>query len=220
MKIAFDPDIAFPRIAEAVAPYPKAGLSQLMDEGHTTAFEQLVACIISIRTLDETMLPVARRLFEAAPTPQAISELSLERLESLIYGCGFHNNKAAQIRTIARQVVTEHNGVLPCDLDVLLSLRGVGPKCAHLVLSIACNQPYIGVDIHVHRITNRWKPFHAKTPEQTLKRLEDWLPKKYWIDINRLLVPFGKHICTGKLPRCSTCPVLEMCRQVGVERHR
>jgi endonuclease-3 len=220
MKEKFNPEIAFERIAEAVAPYPKAGLSQLMDEGHTTAFEQLVACIISIRTLDETMLPIARRLFEVASTPQAMSHLAPEAIESLIYGCGFHRNKAIQIHAIARQVVDEHNNVLPCDLDVLLSLRGVGPKCAHLVLSIACNQPFIGVDIHVHRISNRWKPFHAKTPEQTLKLLEEWLPEEYWIDINRLLVPFGKHICTGRLPKCSTCPILEMCQQIGVDKNR
>jgi endonuclease-3 len=149
-----------------------------------------------------------------------MSELSPEAIEALIYGCGFHKNKAIQIHAIAEQVVNEHNSVLPCDLDVLISLRGVGPKCANLVLSIACNQPYIGVDIHVHRITNRWKPFHSNTPEQTLKKLEEWLPREYWIDINRLLVPFGKHICTGKLPKCSTCPVLDMCQQVGVLKHR
>src|SRR4028119_2476490 len=133
MKIPFDPNIAFPRIAEAIAPYPQAGLSQLMDEGHTTAFEQLVACIISIRTLDETMLPIARRLFEVASTPQGMSALSPEAIETLIYGCGFHKNKAIQIHAIAEQVAKEHNCILPCDLDVLLSLRGVGPKCANLV---------------------------------------------------------------------------------------
>ncbi|HEY0073135.1 MAG TPA: endonuclease III [Abditibacteriaceae bacterium] len=220
MKKTFDADIAFPRIAAAVAPFPKAGLGQLMDEGHTTAFEQLVACIISIRTLDEIMLPTARRLFQVAQTPQSVSELSPETIENLIYGCGFHKVKAGQIHTIAKQVVNAHNGILPCDRDVLLSLNGVGPKCAHLVLSIACNQNYIGVDTHVHRITNRWQPFGAKTPEATLKILQEWLPKKHWSEINRLLVPFGKHICTPTKPKCSTCPVLEMCEQVGVEKHR
>jgi endonuclease-3 len=220
MKVPFDPAIAFPRIAKAVEPYPKAGLSQLMDEGYTTAFEQLVACIISIRTLDEIMLPTARRLFEVARTPQAISDMSPEEVETIIYGCGFHKNKSSQIHAIAKQVTAEHDGILPCKLDVLLSLRGVGPKCAHLVLSIACNQAYIGVDTHVHRITNRWKPFHAKTPDATLKVLEEWLPREYWSDINRLLVPFGKNICTPRLPKCSTCPILEMCEQVGIEKHR
>lgn len=88
------------------------------------------------------------------------------------------------------------------------------------MLGIACGQAYIGVDIHVHRVTNRWGYVHARTPEATMAQLEQHLPKRYWVEINRLLVPFGKHICTGMLPHCSICPVLEMCRQVGVTRHR
>lgn len=220
MKIPFDPATAFPLIEAAVAPFPKAGLHQLMEEGHTSAFEQLAACIISIRTLDEVMLPVARRLFAAAPTPQAISELSVEAVEALIAGCGFARGKAAQIRAIAHKVVEEHNGVLPCERDVLLALHGVGPKCANLVLNIACHHRYLGVDSHVHRITNRWGYIAAKTPEKTLAALEGKLPQEYWDDVNRLLVPFGKNICTPTSPRCSICPLLEMCQQVGVEKHR
>ena len=76
------------------------------------------------------------------------------------------------------------------------------------------------MDIHVHRVTNRWGYVQAKTPESTLAVLEQKLPKQWWIELNSLLVPFGKHICTGSLPHCSTCPVLKMCKQVGVARHR
>ena len=103
---------------------------------------------------------------------------------------------------------------------VLLGLRGVGPKCANLVLGIACGQARIGVDVHVHRVTNRWGYVSASTPEKTMVELESRLPEEYWVEINRLLVPFGKHVCTGRLPKCSTCPVLDMCRQVGVTEHR
>jgi endonuclease-3 len=88
------------------------------------------------------------------------------------------------------------------------------------VLGIACGQPFISVDIHVHRVTNRWGYVKASTPEKTMLALEAKFPPEHWIDINRLLVPFGKHICTGTLPKCSTCPVLEMCQQVGVKAHR
>ena len=111
----------------------------------------------------------------------------------------------------------DYDGNLPCDSEILLSFPGVGPKCAHLVLGIACGQPSISVDIHVHRVTNRWGYVKASTPEKTMTALEAKLPREHWIDINRLLVPFGKHICTGERPRCSTCPVLDMCQQVGVE---
>ncbi|MFN3651170.1 MAG: endonuclease III domain-containing protein [Armatimonadota bacterium] len=207
-------------IRAAVEPFPKAALFELADEGHATAFEQLVACVLSIRTRDEVMLPTARRLFERARTPQELSALDVEEIDTLIRACSFHEAKAAQLREIAQRVVAEHGGELPCDREVLTGFRGVGPKCAHLVLGIACGQPYIGVDIHVHRVTNRWGYVSATSPERTMEALEARLPKEYWIEINRLLVPFGKQICTGTLPRCSTCPVEPMCRQVGVERHR
>jgi endonuclease-3 len=113
-----------------------------------------------------------------------------------------------------------HGGTLPCDAELMRSFRGVGPKCANLVLGIACHQPLIGVDVHVHRVTNRWGYVQGRTPEHTMRALEAILPQPYWIEINRLLVPFGKHICTGTLPRCSICPVLDMCQQVGVKSHR
>jgi endonuclease-3 len=105
-------------------------------------------------------------------------------------------------------------------VEVMMGFKGVGPKCAHLAAGVACGEKVISVDIHVHRVTNRWGYVQARTPEQTLAALEKVLPKRYWIEINRLLVPFGKHVCTGVPPKCSTCPVLSMCRQVGVTKHR
>lgn len=219
-KQAFDIGVAFERIKQAVQPWPKAALFQLADEGYTSVFEQLLACIISIRTYDEVTLPVSRTLFARARTPSSVSQLSWEELDALISPSTFHERKAQQILAIAQQVDTQFGGVLPGDRDVLLSFVGVGPKCANLVLGVACGTPVISVDIHVHRVTNRWGYVKASTPEKTLSALEATLPQAYWITINRLLVPFGKHICTGNRPKCSTCPVLDMCRQVGVEEHR
>lgn len=219
-KQLFDIEAAIPLIRDAVQPFPKAALFELADEGYTSAFEQLIACIISIRTRDETTLPLARRLFKAARTPAAVSNLSVAEIEALIRECTFPEPKARQIHAIACRVVSEYQGDLPCDATTLLSFAGVGPKCANLVLGIACNQPCISVDVHVHRVTNRWGFVQTRTPEKTMAALEVELPTQYWIEINRLLVPFGKHICTGNLPRCSTCPLLNMCQQVGVSTHR
>ncbi len=193
---------------------------ELAERGHRSVFEQLVGCIISIRTRDEVSLPVALELLEQASTPAAVAKLSVARIDALIRASTFHRGKAETIRAIAQRAVDEFDGKLPCDVDVLTSFKGVGPKCANLALGIACGQSRIGVDIHVHRVTNRWGVVSARSPEQTMLALEKILPKRYWIEINRLLVPFGKHICTGKLPKCSTCPVLEYCRQVGVTTHR
>lgn len=217
---AFDVDEALRRIEAAVQAFPKAALFELAQEGFDSAFEQLMACIVSIRTRDETTLVAARRLFALARTPAAVAALEVRALDEAIADSTYHEAKAWQMHAIARTVVEEHGGELPCDEAVLLGFRGVGPKCANLVLGIACGQPRIGVDIHVHRITNRWGYVQARTPELTLAVLQRELPRRWWVDINRLLVPFGKHVCTPALPRCSTCPVRDLCARVGVTKHR
>jgi endonuclease-3 len=219
-KRRFDMDEAVRLLRQATAPYPKAAMFQLYAEGYASVFEQLVACIISIRTRDETTLPVARGLFARARTPAEVAALSVREIDGLIGVCTFHEPKAKTIRDIARRAVAEHGGTLPCDEEVLLSFHGVGPKCANLVLGIACGRPGIGVDVHVHRVTNRWGYVQTATPEKTMAALQEKLPRQYWVEINALLVPFGKHVCTGVRPKCSTCPLLEMCRQVGVTSHR
>ena len=192
----------------------------LAEEGHRSVFHQLVACVLSIRTYDETSIECARALFRAAPTAAAIARLSEREIDRLIHPSTFHQAKAGQIRAIARRTAEEFDGELPCDAELLRSFRGVGPKCAHLALGVACGATLISVDIHVHRVTNRWGYVRTPTPEATMATLQEKLPRRYWIEINALLVPFGKHICTGTLPKCSTCPVLTWCRQVGVTKHR
>jgi endonuclease-3 len=214
--------VALPRIRRALRAESRAdaAMFELADRGHRSVFEQLVACILSIRTLDEVSLPVAVRLFERAGTPGAIAALSGRELDALIRASTFHEAKAVQILEIARRTRDEFGGQLPCDADVLTSFRGVGPKCAALALGIACGKARVAVDVHVHRVTNRWGVIATRTPEQSMVALEAVLPRRYRIEINRLLVPFGKHICTARLPQCTTCPVLDMCRQVGVKEYR
>lgn len=219
-KKPFDIDAAIEAIREAVKPYPKAAMFELAERGYATPFQQLVACILSIRTYDEVSLPAALHLFEKAADPASVAALTVEEIDERIRTVTFHEGKAPQIKAIAETVRDEHDGELPCSFDVLTGFKGVGPKCANLALGIACGEARISVDIHVHRVTNRWGYVSASTPEGTLAALEEVLPKRHWVQINALLVPFGKHICTGKLPKCSTCPVLDMCRQVGVTSHR
>jgi endonuclease-3 len=220
LKRPFDVGLALRRIRRAVRPLPKAAMFALAEGGHRSLFEQVVGCLISVRTRDEVSLPAALRLLRAAPTPADISRLDVPAIDRLIAAATFHEAKAAQIRELARRTAEEFGGRLPCDAAVLQSFRGVGPKCANLALGIACGEARISVDVHVHRVTNRWGYVHARTPEATMAALEAKLPRRYRVEINALLVPFGKHVCTGQLPRCSTCPVLDMCRQVGVTAHR
>lgn len=220
MKQPFDIQRAMEAIRQVVAPFPKAELFQLQEDGYGSPFEQLVACIISIRTLDEVMGPAARRLFARARTPETVSRLTPQEIDVLIAPAMYHERKSFQIQAIAQRIVEEFGGEMPCSEEVLLSFSGVGPKCANLVLGIACDQPRIGVDTHVHRITNRWGYVLTRMPEDTMVALEAKLPREYWVEINRLLVPFGKNICVARLPKCSLCPVLEMCQQRGVTEHR
>ncbi len=216
----FDVDLAVERLREAVRPLPKAAMFALADEGFDSLFEQIVACIISIRTYEEVTLPTARRLFAAARMPEQVARLDPDEIDRLIGTCTFHEPKSRQIHAIAVEAVERYGGQLPPDRAAILKLRGVGPKCAALALSIAGGQEWIGVDIHVHRVTNRWGFVQAKTPEDTMAALEKVLPRQYWVEINRLLVPFGKNVCTGTAPRCSACPLCDMCAKVGVTAHR
>jgi endonuclease-3 len=219
-KWLFDIDDMMDRIRAGVQGVPKAALFELAEEGFDSPFEQLLACMISIRTLDEVTVVVGRRLFARARTPQEILKLNAREIDNLIQPSRFHERKADQMLVIARRVMDEFGGEVPCDQQVLMSFDGIGLKCANLTLGIACGQPVVSADVHVHRITNRWGYVQASTPEKTSQALEEKLPTRYKVEINRLLVPFGKHICTGRLPRCSTCPVLVYCRQVGVTSHR
>jgi len=219
-KRPFDINEVVRRIRHEVKQFADAAMFDLADQGYATPFHQLAACVISIRTFDEVSLPAAIRLFKVAPTPEKVSRLSVARIANLIKPSTFYQTKAQNIRDMAKRVIDEFGGEMPCDFEVMTSFRGVGPKCANLTLGIACGATRISVDIHVHRVTSRWGYVRASTPEGTREALEKVLPRKYWVEINRLLVPFGKHVCTGRLPKCSTCPVLEYCRQVGVTAHR
>ena len=218
MKKVFDLAEMFHRIATAIQGFPKAAMFDLYERGYTTLFEQLLSCIISIRTLDETTIPLSLRLYEKARTPEQLLQLSPQELETLLIGSQYPGQKAYTMLGIAKAAVEIYGGVLPADFEKLTALKGVGPKCANLALGVATGKAAISVDVHVHRVVNRWGFVQSATPEKTMKALEEKVPQDQWIDVNRLLMPFGKHICKA-IPLCSSCPVLIYCRQVGVTKH-
>jgi endonuclease-3 len=220
LKKPFDIETVLRLIRKEVARYADAAMFDLRTRGFSTVFQQLVACIISIRTRDEVSLPAAVRLLEQAPDAASIARLTEKQIDALIATSTFHETKAKQIRAIASAAVKQFGGELPADADVLMSFHGVGPKCANLALGVSAGQERISVDVHVGRVTARWGYVNIGSADQIRLQLEKKLPRRYWIEINRLLVPFGKHVCTGSFPKCSTCPVLEYCRQVGVTAHR
>ena len=219
-KEPFDIDEVFRRLRLAVAGLAKAAMFDLRDRGFDSPFEQLVGSLISARTRDETTMAVCLRLFAVAKTPRAMAALDPATLAGLLHGASFPEPKARDLIELSRSIVEEHGGVVPDTVEGLTSFRGVGPKIAALTLAVGFDQPAIAVDVHVHRIVNRWGYVETTTPERTMAELAKILPERYWVEINERLVPFGKGVCTGVGPKCSTCPLLSMCRQVGVSSHR
>lgn len=183
-------------------------------------FHLLVSCVISLRTKDEVTHDASRRLFRLANTPAELATLDLEAIASAIYPAGFYNTKAGQLRRIGVLLVDEHGGEVPEDEAALLELPGVGRKTANLVLGLGFGIPAICVDTHVHRISNRLGLVATKNPDATEKALQSVLPKDLWIDINDLLVTFGQNRCHPTSPKCTDCPLDDLCPKIGVTRHR
>jgi endonuclease-3 len=183
-------------------------------------FQVLIACLLSLRTRDQTTAQASRRLFALAADPASMRRLPLRRIQSAIYPVGFYRTKAKQIRAICAQLLDQHGGRVPDSIDALLELPGVGRKTANLVVTVGYGKAGICVDIHVHRISNRWGYVRTKTPAETEATLREKLPARYWITYNDLLVPFGQTICQPVSPLCSQCPVVKYCDRVGVIRSR
>ncbi len=183
-------------------------------------FRVLVACLLSLRTQDRTTAAASSRLFSLAETPEALSSLAVETIEKTIYPVGFYRNKARILKNIAEDLVVNYGSRVPDTLDNLLKLKGVGRKTANLVISVGYNKPGICVDTHVHRITNRWGYICTRTPDETETVLRKKLPKRYWKQINSLLVMFGQNCCKPVSPLCSGCRINKYCARAGVTRSR
>jgi endonuclease-3 len=183
-------------------------------------YRLLVSCVISLRTKDEVTRDASARLLEIAPSSTVLAGLPAERIARAIYPAGFYNTKAKQLKEIGRILSNDHGGDVPASEAELLGLPGVGRKTANLVLGLGFGIPAICVDTHVHRISNRLGLVESSTPEQSERALQEVLPKELWISINDLLVTFGQNRCHPTSPRCTGCPIAELCPRVGVTRHR
>ena len=192
------------------AEQPKSEFVHLMDN-FKDPYLVLISCILSLRTNDRTTYPATLRMLKLAKTPQAMKDIKVEDLAKAIYPVGFYGNKAKQIIELSRQIVEELGGKIPDEIEDLCKFKGVGRKTANLVLAQGFNKPAICVDVHMHRIFNRLGYVKTKTPEETEFALRKKLPKKYWIDINTIIVTHGQNICKPIKPRCSECPIEEYC---------
>lgn len=193
--------------------YPKwhAPIVKLIAQKRKDPLSALLCALLSTRTRDEITAEVCSRFLEKVKSPYDLVNMKLEELEKLIYPVGFYKNKAKYLKDLAKQLIEEFKGSVPEELEDLLRLRGVGRKVANIVLSEGFEKPAIAVDVHVHRISNRWGLVKTRTPEETEKTLMEKVPKEYWRDYNRLLVALGQTICKPVKPKCWECPVSKWC---------
>ena len=189
--------------------YPEATCSLNFE----TPFQMTVAVILSAQCTDERVNKTTPVLFEKYGTPEAMSKIELEELEKIIHPCGFYKNKAKNIKATAEIIVNKYDGIVPNTMEELMKLPGVGRKSANVIMLEAFNSPQgIAVDTHAKRISNRLGLSNNSTPEKIEQDLINLFPKKYFYDVNHLLVWHGRNICIARKPKCDECPVNKLCK--------
>ena len=206
-------------VNEAVRQWPSPVLGVAAAK-FATPFQILIACILSLRTKDRVTGEAAIRLFSLASSPLTISQLKLSIIEGAIYPVAFYRTKSKQILDICHTLINSYSGQVPSSIDELMNLKGVGRKTANLVVTVGFGMPGICVDVHVHRICNRWGYIESRNAIETEALLRGKLSDRYWITFNDLLVSFGQNICKPVSPFCSKCPLEGHCAKVGVTRNR
>ncbi|MFH1787387.1 MAG: endonuclease III [archaeon] len=184
------------------------------------SFRILISCLLSLRTKDETTEKISKQLFKIADTPEKILNLPLKKLEKIIFSTGHYKKKSQILKSVSKEILKKFSGKVPETREELLSIKGIGPKTANIVLAFAYNQLVLPIDTHCHRIPNRLGWVKTKTPEQTEAQLEKILQKKYWKEFNAIFIQFGKGICQPISPRCSKCPINRYCQKINVQKSR
>ena len=186
---------------------------------YKTAYELLVAVILSAQCTDERVNKVTAELFKAYNTPAAMVTLPQEELEKKIFSCGFYRNKAAHILSASRDILEKFGGEVPENFEDLCSLAGVGRKTANVVSSVWFRRDAIAVDTHVFRVSNRLGLAHASTPEKTERDLMRAIPQKDWSDAHHWLIWHGRKVCHSQNPDCGACPLADCCDYFAKKEH-
>lgn len=179
-----------------------------------TPYKILVFTMLSARTKDETTIKVVERLFEKAQTPEQVIKLGRIKLEKLLYGVGFYRVKAKNLLETSRRIARMKR--VPDNLEELLELPGIGRKTANIILARAFGKNTLGVDVHVHRISNRLGLVKTKKPEKTEQELLKTIPKKYIRRLNRIFVAYGQTVCLPRKPLCDECLMSKICPKKGI----
>jgi endonuclease III len=194
-------------------------VEKISESSQEDPFQVLIGTLLSARTQDATTAAASERLFSAARTPQAMAELTVKRIEKLIYPVSFYRHKARHVKATCRILVDRFGGVVPGTMEELLVLPGVGRKTANLVLILAFKSAQnICVDTHVHRIANRLGWVKTRTPDETEQALYAATPARWWPLLNLYLVTWGQNVCRPVYPRCGACVIAKWCPRIGVTK--
>lgn len=174
-------------------------------------WQLLVATVLSAQTTDEMVNKVTPVLFARWPTPEDLANANPEEVEQVVYSSGFYRQKTKSIIGLAHGVVDLYGGEVPCDLEAMTQLPGVGRKTASVVLAEAWAQPAIAVDTHVKRVTNRLGLTTTSDPTKIEFQLRALYPDKEWAGISMRVIQFGRDVCDARRPRCWECPLGDRC---------
>ena len=184
------------------------------------AFKILISCLLSLRARDETTEVISKALFKIADTPETLIKIPIKKLEKIIFSTGHYKKKAKILQEVSKELINRFNSKVPKTREQLMSIKGIGPKTANIVLAFAYNELVIPVDTHVHRVSNRLEFVKTKTAEKTEPELYKIIPKTHWLDYNAILVQFGREICQPISPWCSKCPINKYCPKLNVKTKR
>jgi len=185
---------------------------------HRSPWELLIATILSAQCTDEMVNRVTPHLFGEFPTPRQLAAAPASRVEDLVRRTGFYRQKTKSIQATARAIAEEHEGRVPKSMETLCHLPGIGRKTANVVLGTAFGRPAIFVDTHVRRLANRMGLTVEDEPDKIERDLQELLPPRQWTATAHRLIHHGRRVCVARKPRCSVCPVVTWCPQIGVER--
>ena len=178
-----------------------------------TPFEMVIAVMLSAQCTDERVNKVTPSLFKRCSTPEDFINIDISELEDLIHSCGFYKNKAKNIKACAKKIIDEFNGEVPHTMEELITLPGVGRKCANVIMLEAFgNAEGIAVDTHAKRISNRLGLSNKNEPEKIEQDLLKIFPKEYLKDINHLFVWHGRNTCDSRKPKCEICTLKKYCK--------
>ena len=186
-------------------------LGEISSKTNSDPFRILISTILSHRTRDVNTSKASKNLFSVINSPQDLNEIDLKLLVDLIKPVAFYNVKARRLKQVSVELITEFNGIVPDNIDDLLSLTSVGRKTANCVLVYGFGLPAIPVDTHVHRISNRLNLVSTTDPDDTEFELNNLIPKKYWLNVNELFVRFGQTVCAPIKPNCNVCSLTNNC---------